>query len=153
MSGPNVSGAPIHRSPPGDKDCSVLHGRKWMSLGVTCVYGGVSWLRLVSQREREARWKLGGSTYSVCASCACGYLWLEGWGIRYLTYPLYALSVQNIITVSAPFTASWHPQVLVAIGHGIAWGKPSQTVSRMSGFGSEGTHVNETQLRKFATSR
>ena len=55
------------------KDCSVLHDRKLMSLGVVCVHGGVDGLRLVSQREREARWKLGGSTYSVCASCVCGY--------------------------------------------------------------------------------
>ena len=51
------------------------------------------------------------------------------------------------------FTASWHAQVLVATGHGIAAGKPSQTVSQMSGFGSEGTHVTETHLRKSATSR
>ena len=54
------------------KDCFVLHGHKLMSLGVVCVHGGVDGLRLVSQREREVRWKFGGSTYSVCASRVCG---------------------------------------------------------------------------------
>ena len=134
------------------KDCSVLHSHKLMSLGVMCVYGGVSGLRLVSQREREARWKLGGSTYSVCASRVCGY-GLEG-GV-YHTSTIH--SIRCLFKTSSQsahqFTASWHAQVLVATGHGIAGGKPSQTVSRMSGFGSEGTHVTKTKLRKSATSR
>ena len=84
------------------KDCSVLHSHKLMSLGVMCVYGGVSVLRLVNYREREARWKLGGMEYLLCLCVMCVWLWLGGWGIPYLNYPLYALSVQNIITVSAP---------------------------------------------------
>ena len=70
----------------------------------------------------------------VCVAMA----WRVGY-IPYLNYPLYSLSVQTSPQSAHQFTTSWHAQVLVATGHGIAAGKPSQTVSRMSGFGSDGT--------------
>jgi hypothetical protein len=69
------------------------------------------------------------------------------WGGVYYTLTIH--SIRCLFKTSSQsahqFTASWHAQVLVATGHGIAAGKPSQTVSRMSGFGSEDTHVTETQ--------
>ena len=134
------------------KDCSVLHGRKLMSLGVMCVYGGVGGLRLVRQREREARWKLGGE-YLLCLCVMCVWPWLGGGVYHTLTIHSIRCLFKTSSQSAHQFTASWHSQVLVATGHGIAAGKPSQTVSRMSGFGSEGTHVTETHLRKSATSR
>ena len=43
-----------------------------------------------------------GGEYLLCLCVMRVWLWLEGRGIPYFNYPLYALSVQNIITVSAP---------------------------------------------------
>ena len=104
--------------------------------------GGVDRLGPVSDREREARWKLGVcNTYAVCALRVCGYGLKGGSSIPHLICPLCALSVQNIITRSPPthqLKASLHAQVLAATGHGIAVGKPQGGRAGREGGRAEG---------------
>ena len=73
------------------------------------------------------------------------------WGVGY-TIPqlstLYAVCSKTSSQSAHQFTASWHSQVLVATGHGIAAGKSSQTMSRMSGIRFRGYPRDQISLKK-----